>query len=39
MSKSTTAYGDVIDVKLPSGLGARFSVETGEFIGFLGRNL
>jgi hypothetical protein len=39
MSKSTTAYGDVIDFKLPSGLGARFSVETGESIGFLGRNL
>jgi hypothetical protein len=38
-TKMTKAFGQVIEYKLPSGLGARFSAETGEFIGFLGRGL
>ncbi len=37
--RTTTAFGRVIEFKLPSGLGARFSKTTGEFIGFLGRGL
>ncbi len=36
---STAAYGDIIQFKLESGLGARFSATTGEFIGFIGRGL
>jgi hypothetical protein len=36
---STTDFGSVIDFKLPSGLGVRFSADTGAFIGFLGRGL
>jgi len=35
----TKAFGQVIDYKLPSGLGARFSTTTNEFIGWLGRGL
>jgi RHS repeat-associated protein len=37
--KSTTNFGTVIDYKLPSGLGARFNIDTNTFIGFLGRGL
>jgi hypothetical protein len=37
--KSTQAFGRVIEFRLPSGLGARFSEKTGEFITFLGRGL
>ena len=38
-TKSTKAFGDVIDFKLPSGLGARFDAATNEFITFLGRGI
>ena len=38
-TKSTAAYGDIIQYTLESGLGARFSATTGEFIGFIGRGL
>lgn len=38
-TKSTKAYGDVIDYTLQSGLGARFSVTDNIFVGFLGRGL
>jgi hypothetical protein len=38
-TKMTRAFGQVIDYTLPSGIGARFSAETNEFIGFLGRGL
>jgi uncharacterized protein RhaS with RHS repeats len=38
-TKVTRAFGAVIEYKLPSGLGARFSATTGEFITFLGRGL
>lgn len=38
-TKMTKAFGQVIEYKLPSGLGARFSETTGEFIGLLGRGL
>ncbi len=38
-TKHTKAFGNVIDFKLPSGLGARFSAETNQFITFLGRGL
>jgi filamentous hemagglutinin len=37
--KDTKAFGKVVDFKLPSGLGARFSAVTNQFIGFLGRGL
>jgi RHS repeat-associated protein len=39
ITKYTTAFGRVIDIKLPNGIGARFSAETGNFIGFLGRGV
>jgi len=35
--KVTKAFGEVIEYRLPSGIGARFSAATNEFIGFLGR--
>lgn len=38
-TKMTEAFGMVTDYKLPNGLGARFSAETGQFIGFLGRGI
>ncbi|NLF33280.1 MAG: hypothetical protein GX591_20640, partial [Planctomycetes bacterium] len=38
-TKMTKSYGLVVDYRLPNGLGARFSAETNEFIGFLGRGL
>lgn len=38
-TKMTKAFGQVIDYTLPSDIGARFSAETNEFIGFLGRGL
>jgi len=38
-TKTTKAFGDVVDFKLPSGLGARFKTKTNEFVGFLGRGL
>jgi hypothetical protein len=38
-TKSTAAYGDIIQYTLDSGLGARFSATNGEFIGFIGRGL
>ena len=37
--KTTKAFGEVIDLKLPNGLGARFNAVTNEFICFLGRGL
>lgn len=37
--KMTKAFGRVVEFKLPSGLGARFSADTGEFLGFLGRGV
>lgn len=37
--KNTKNFGIVADYKLSSGIGARFSVETGNFIGYLGRGL
>ncbi len=37
--KPHKAFGEVIDIKLPSGLGARFNAVTNEFIGFLGRGV
>ncbi|MCP4988466.1 MAG: hypothetical protein GY928_21175, partial [Colwellia sp.] len=37
--KATRAFGKVIEYKLGNGLGARFSVETNDFITFLGRGL
>lgn len=38
-TKTTKAFGDVVEFKLPNGLGARFNAVTNEFIGFLGRGL
>ncbi len=38
-TKATKAFGQVIEYKLPSGIGARFEASTSEFIGFLGRGL
>ncbi len=37
VSKMTKAFGQVMEFKLPSGLGARFNAITNEFLGFLGR--
>ena len=37
--KMTAAFGKVVEYRLPSGLGARFSAATNEFIGFLGRGI
>ena len=37
-TKPSKAFGKVVDFKLNSGLGARFSATTNNFIGFLGRN-
>lgn len=33
--KSTKAYGEVLDVRLPNGMGARWSSDRTKFIGFL----
>jgi hypothetical protein len=38
-TKSTKAFGEIIQYTLDSGLGARFSATSGEFIGFIGRGL
>jgi RHS repeat-associated protein len=38
-TKVTKAFGEVIEYKLPNGIGARFSATTHEFITFLGRGL
>jgi hypothetical protein len=38
-AKNTKAFGNVVDFKLPSGLGARFDATTNEFLHFLGRGL
>ncbi|MEN9667149.1 MAG: hypothetical protein RLZZ326_3512, partial [Planctomycetota bacterium] len=38
-SKTTKAFGEVVEFKLPIGLGARFNAVTNEFITFLGRGL
>jgi hypothetical protein len=37
--KMTNAFGLVVEYVLPSGIGARFSALTNEFIGFLGRGI
>ena len=39
VSKNTKAYGEVIEYRLPSGLGVRFSATDNSLIGFLGRGL
>ena len=39
ITKHTKAFGQVVEFKLPDGLGARFHAETHEFIGFLGRGI
>jgi hypothetical protein len=33
--RNTKAYGDVLDVRLPDGTGARWSADGNTFIGFL----
>lgn len=35
--RNTKAYGDVLDVRLPDGTGARWSADGKTFIGFLER--
>jgi hypothetical protein len=39
ITKKTKAFGTVIEYAFESGLGARWSAKTGEFIGFQGRGL
>jgi RHS repeat-associated protein len=38
-TKTTANFGKVVEYKLPSGLGARFSASDSRFIGFLGKGL
>ncbi|MEP2302183.1 MAG: SpvB/TcaC N-terminal domain-containing protein [Kangiellaceae bacterium] len=38
-TKNTEKFGKVVDYKLENGLGARFTVDSNQFIGFLGREL
>ncbi|MEM6312365.1 MAG: hypothetical protein AAF754_20275, partial [Pseudomonadota bacterium] len=38
-TKTTNAYGKVVDVKLSNGLGVRVSAQDKSFIGFLGRGV
>ena len=33
--KPTVAFGRVVDYRMPSGIGVRFSARTGQFITFL----
>ena len=35
--RNTNAYGNVLDVRLPDGMGARWTADGKTFIGFLGR--
>jgi hypothetical protein len=35
--RSTKAYGEVLDIRLPDGTGVRFSYDGNTFIGFLER--
>ena len=39
ITKHTKAFGDVVEFRLPNGLGARFHALTNTFIGFLGRGI
>jgi hypothetical protein len=38
-TKTTKAFGEVVEFKLPNGLGARFNAMKNDLITFLGRGL